>query len=136
MLPRPLYQKLASAVDALARCNTRDTVTEWSGIWDSRIATAVKEHMPAGAGFDNGTTLDLDSSTGEKLVFFTMFHHMHESGFYEGWTEHRVTVRPSLIHGFTLAISGRDRNQIKDYIADCFSAALSTEFDWPAEESR
>lgn len=130
----PLYRKLATAVDALERC--QKTGNDWAAVWENRIASAVREHMPSGSGFDNGTTLDVDASSGEKLVFQTAFHHMDEGGSYDGWTEHRVTVRPSLIHGFTLSISGRNRHDIKEYIADTFGAALGAEFDWPNEESR
>ena len=53
---------------------------------------------------------------------------MHpETGMYDGWTEHTVTVRPSLQFGFRLSISGRNRNGIKDYIAEVFGEILNTE---------
>ena len=131
-----LFQKLATAVDARLRCAARDTESEWESIWENRIDAAVRDHMPSGSGFDCGTTLNHDASSGEKLILFTEFHHMDSNGVYSGWTSHRVTVRPSLIHGFTLAVGGRDRNGIKEYIAESFQAALSAEFEWPLEESK
>ncbi len=66
-----------------------------------------------------------EMSSGELLEFKTAFHHMDENGCYDGWTEHTVTVTPSLIHEFTVKVSGRDRNEIKSYIAETFQHALS-----------
>lgn len=126
-----LCQKLATAVDARLHLAAGDTGNPWEQIWENRIDAAVYERMPAGSGFDSGTKLDHDASTGEKLVFTTEFHHMNEGGFYDGWTSHKITVRPSLVHGFTLSVSGRNRNDIKPYIAEMFDHALSREFDWP-----
>lgn len=85
----------------------------------------VKRYMPSGSGFDSGTKIDIDRSTAEKLVFTTSFHHMNDGGFYDGWTEHTVTVRPSLVLGETLTISGRDRSDVKEFIHQVFQSALS-----------
>jgi hypothetical protein len=52
---------------------------------------------------------------------------MNETGFYEGWTEHTIRVKPSLAWGFDLSISGPDRDGIKDYIADVFAWWLNEE---------
>lgn len=49
-------------------------------------------------------------------------------GMYVGWTEHTITVTPSFI-GLNVKVSGRNRNEIKDYIADHFSDCLETEID-------
>ena len=50
---------------------------------------------------------------------------MNEHGFYAGWTKHMVTVRPSLAFGLDVRIGGRDRNAIKDYLAEVFLHALT-----------
>lgn len=121
-----LYVELASAVGARLNCLASKN-TEWEEKHESRINALVSAHMPSGSGFDNGTAIDLDKSTGEKLVFSTAFHHMDEAGGYCGWTEHEVTAVPSFLGGFSLKISGRDRNDIKDYIGDTFQHALSTD---------
>jgi hypothetical protein len=121
-----LYSRLASLIDSAARCDQTGN-TEWSTRHRQAMRDLVKEHMPSGSGFDAGTTLDEDSSTPEKVVFDTSFHHMDEMGGYDGWTDHKVVVRPSLAHGFTTKVSGRDRNEIKDYIGEMFDLALKTE---------
>jgi hypothetical protein len=81
------------------------------------------ETAPSGSGFDNGTQIDEDRS--DVLRFATAFHHMDECGMYDGWTEHTIRVKPSLAWGFDLKVSGRDRNGIKDYIADVFAQWLN-----------
>jgi hypothetical protein len=128
-MQRPLYQALAGLVGAYLRCVNDETRQEWADKHRAAIWAMVRAHLPHGAGFDSGTDIDLDASTDEKLVFTTSYHHMNENGFYDGWTEHKVTVRPSLAAGFVLRISGRDRNDFKDYASEVFSHALLTEVD-------
>ena len=123
VMDRQLVTILASKIDARLRCLKNGN--EWADKHEDMIVALVREHMPSGSGFDSGTTMDLDVSTGEKLVFLTSFHHMNDVGMYDGWTEHAVTVRPSLVHGFLLTISGRDRRGIKDYMHEIFHVALS-----------
>lgn len=118
-----VYEKLASLVDARSRClDTGNAV--WSRKHEDRIIEIVRAHMASGSGFDSGTTLDLDKSTGEKLVFCTAFHHMNDVGMYCRWTEHTVVVKPSLQHSVDVKVTGRDYNDIKDYIGECFQHSL------------
>jgi hypothetical protein len=125
MLPTKLYQRLAGLLQARENCEKSHN-TEWYARHAERAETLVKEHMPSGGGFDSGTTLDFGDSTPEKLVFHTSYHHMTDGG-YDGWTNHDVTVRPSLAFGCLVTIGGHNRNDIKDYIGDCFAEALSLE---------
>lgn len=96
--------------------------TEWVEKKEERLK-ALLDELPSGSGWDNGTKLG--TSTGERIVLFGSFHHMDENGFYCGWTDHEVHVTPSLRFGFDLRITGRDRNEIKDYLHDLFHEALS-----------
>jgi hypothetical protein len=102
---------------------------EWRDRHEARAELLVRKHMPSGGGFDSGVQIDLDQSTQNKLVFRTSFHHMNEVGYYDGWTDHEVIVTPDLAHGYTMRITGRNRNDIKDYMHECFDMALSTEVD-------
>lgn len=108
--------------------------TAWLGNHTSRLTSLVRNHMPSGSGIDSGTTLDIDASTPDKLVFHTSFHHMDEHGSYDGWTEHAITVRPSLAFGLTLTIGGRNRNDIKEYLSETFTDALRAEIDLPTAQ--
>jgi hypothetical protein len=123
-----LYQHLASVVDALRRCEQTNNV-EWQEKHSEAITYMMRNHMPHGSGIDAGVQIDLDKSSDEKLVFDTAYHHMNDAGYYDGWTEHTVTVRADLISGITIAISGRDRNQIKDYLMEIFHSCLTQELD-------
>jgi hypothetical protein len=98
---------------------------EWIDRHTDEIRRLVKEHMPSGSGWDMGTTLDLSASTPERLVFNGSWHHMTEVGMYDGWTDHEVIVKPSLLHDLHIRITGRDRNYIKDVIHESFLMALT-----------
>lgn len=132
---RPLYQALATKVMARMNCANGKN-PEWFQRHKDAVDYMVEECMPHGGGFDCGTTLDWDKSTGDKLVFKCAFHHMNDGGMYDGWSHHDVIVRPSLAFGFDLKITGRDRRDIKDYIADTFHHALrEIEPEVPAQEA-
>jgi hypothetical protein len=126
MKPVPLYRRLATLVSAISNCERSGNVA-WGDKHKVLLEHLVRENMPNGGGFDNGTKFDIEASTPEKLVFNTSFHHMDDFGGYDGWTEHRVSVKPSLMFGFHLVVSGRNRNEIKDYIYEAFENALHTE---------
>ena len=76
------------------------------------------DNLPSGSGIDSGTKVLLLSPT--KAIFQADYHHMNDAGYYDGWSKHTVTVTPTFL-GLNIKISGRDRNQIKDYLHDCFS---------------
>jgi len=100
---------------------------EWEQKHRDEIERIVDDGAPSGSGFDSGTTIDLDASTENKLVFTTEYHHMSDAGFYDGWTSHRITVRPSFAFGYRLSISGQNRNGIKEYAAEIFGAFLDAD---------
>ena len=116
------YQQISSLLAAIENCK-RSNNQEWIGRHMDKLEQLLLETLPHGAGFDAGTTLD-GRSTPERLIFNTSFHHINENGFYTGWTEHQVIITPSLQFGFNMRITGKDKNQIKEYIADVLQAAL------------
>jgi hypothetical protein len=126
---RTVINCIASLVEARANClrgvQSKPQLAEWIGKHASYADKLAADYLPSGSGFDSGTRIDWSRSRPERIVFATAFHHMDENGFYDGWTEHSVTVRPSLAHVFTVTVSGKDRNGIRDYIADAFRDALS-----------
>lgn len=123
--PRKLYQRIAELFTAMQNCQKSGN-TEWFDRHRDLLCELVKEHLPSGGGFDAGTSFDFDRSKPNLLIFNTSFHHMHDSGMYDGWTEHSVRVTPDLASGFDMRITGRDRRDIKDYIGETFSTALAT----------
>lgn len=131
-MKQPLYKAIASALEAKQNCLISGN-HEWSRRWMDVLKRLDRE-LPSGAGFDNGSVIVKAESVFDRIVIATSFHHMNEHGCYDGWTEHRVVVEPDMVHDFTIKVSGRDRNGIKDFIADAFREALAGEvevFDAP-----
>lgn len=113
-----VYQKLASPVGALKRCQERNNEE-----WVDRHQDTIDELMqgaPSGSGVDSGTELLIPQCGDERIVLSCDYHHMDDNGMYSGWTHHQISVTPSFVGGFTLKISGPNRNQIKDYLGDLF----------------
>jgi hypothetical protein len=127
-----LYQELAVLVGAYHRCrvSTDPAVAAFASKHVERLSE-LEKLLPSGGGFDLGSHLDIDNSTDERLVIRTSFHHMNDAGFYDGWTDHQIVVRPSLVFGMALRIAGRNRNDIKEYMYEVFHETLTT--DVPVE---
>jgi hypothetical protein len=114
--------RLANMIQAEKAC--RQSGNSFADTHEENI-DAMLELLPHGSGIDSGVKLLKDECTNDKLVFSFGFHHMNESGYYDGWTEHKLIVTPSLIHGFSLKITGRDRNYTKEYLYDLFSSLFT-----------
>lgn len=125
---------ISSLIEARAYCEKRAATTndshakEWFDRHSERLAALERCYLPSGAGIDSGTKIDLLRSEPDKLVFHTSFHHMKDVGYYDGWTEHTITVRPGF-NGLQIAISGRDPNGIKEWLHQTFEEVLSEMID-------
>jgi hypothetical protein len=122
-----LYQVLAQKFQARVNCEKSGNMD-----WFDRHEDAIRklfDQLPHGSGIDSAYEIDWTTSNGEKIVFSFSFHHMNENGYYDGWTDHTVTVTGSLQFGFNLKISGRNRNDIKDYLYDVFNEAFNREVE-------
>lgn len=116
-------QALAASIVALENSEQ----TEWRDRWSERINELIAQ-LPSGSGIDCGTELiDYNIKSGElvSIRLKANFHHMDDSGLCDGWTSHTITVKPCWWHGVRMSVSGRDRNQIKDYLAELYYQALS-----------
>ena len=123
-----LYQEIANLVQA-RQWGLKNGNTVAVEMAEKRLQEIEQNLLPSGGGLDNGTSIDLDKSTGRKIVLHCSFHHMDEHGFYVGWTEHTITVVADLITDFDLKISGRNKNEIKEYLAEIFDFALRAPVD-------
>lgn len=117
------YQILAQQLKWL-----RDTNEHYKDVAQERI-DFIMESAPSGSGIDTGTKISYEASKDGKIVFDFSFHHMNENGFYDGWTEHTLIVKPSLEYGMDILIRGRDRNGIKEYLYDMYGHWLQEEVD-------
>jgi hypothetical protein len=125
-MPKKIYQELAMLLNAQENC-LKSGNSGWFELHGDAIADIMR-NAPSGAGIDAGTAIDLKASrNGEKLVFTFSYHFMNEVGYYDGWGEYRLTVRPSLMSGIDLTITGSNRNEIKDYLYDVYDMWLNQE---------
>ena len=132
-MKRPLFSQIASTLEAFNNCMAATPRNdEWAARHTSTVDDLTEQFMPSGSGIDSGCTFDWDESKPNRMVFNTSYHHMNDHGYYDGWTEHKIIVTPSLTSQFDLKITGRDRNEIKEYLADVFQSALSDEIDHDA----
>ena len=129
-----LYEVIASTLTARQNC-IKSGNAEWL---EKHTATLrdLESFLPSGSGVDSGSRISEDESTGDKIVIDLGYHHMNDGGMYDGWTEHRVTVRPSLAFGIVLSIGGRNRNDIKECLHEITSNALSQEMTVDQESRR
>lgn len=134
-----VYQELAILVAAYQRCLSAENT-----LWIERHYERIQDIMaaaPAGAGIDCGTVLWPTTSKPNRLVFGLSFHHMDENGMDDVWTDHTLIVTPSLAWGYEMRFTGRNRNEIKEYLSQVYSAWLASESRtsgseaWLAEET-
>jgi len=127
----PLYQLIARAGDAANYCAKRGS-KEWLQVWEDLLAQCEEQLLPSGSGFNAGTKIEYAGS--DKIVLRTSFHHMNEHGYYDGWTEHVIVAVPNFIYELDLKVGGRNKNGVKEYIADVFYEVLRREVVYDGEK--
>jgi len=117
--------KIAELIEARNFCKEKDNKL-WFQLHSERLEEIVK-NLPSGSGIDNGTKLLLNECNPSKVVFSFSFHHMNEHGSYTTWTDHKVIVTPAF-RDIDIKITGKNRNQIKDYLHSVYLEALTEEY--------
>ena len=125
MTNKTVIQALNNAIQARTNCIKKYN-TNWYNHW-TNIIERIDNMLPSGSGFDNGSTIDIGLSTDNKIVLYTAYHHMDEHGFYTHWTEHMIKVYPAF-DGIRLSISGKNDNNIKEYMYDVFYSVLTQDY--------
>lgn len=112
-------KELASKLTAYKICQKVNNLD-----WEFKHKDAIElmlYNLPSGSGLDNGVKFDWNNSNADKLVFTFSYHHLNENGYYEGWTDHKLIITPSLAFGIKMNITGKDKNQVKEYLYDTFN---------------
>ena len=86
---------MARNLSAIENCAKENNV-DWTLRHTEDTERLVEKHMPSGSGVDNGTHLDFDHSTPNKLVFNSAYHTMNDNGYYTEWIDFNVIVIPNL----------------------------------------
>lgn len=128
-----LITQLVVTAERVARLQNRQPREQYATVLQraSAYLTKLATLLPSGSGIDSGTSIV--SIDARCVILSTSFHHMNDSGFYDGWTHHKIKITPTLSdsRGFDLKITGRDRNDIKAYLYDVYFDALA--HDVPAD---
>lgn len=128
MKTKSVLNAIASALVARNNCIVSSN-GEWQSKHEDTLSHIESRFLPSGSGIDCGTKIDLDRSNGHGWIVLTFsYHHMNENGMYDGWTKHEAKITPDLLFGYKIKISGRDRNQIKEYLHDVLTAALDADY--------
>ena len=125
MRPKKLIVLISELLTQIANCEKSGNI-EHKKIAYTRLKEIEEEHLPSGSGIDNGTVICSSSSTPDKVIFTTAYHHMNEGGMYDGWTQHKITVTPTF-GGIDIKVGGKNRNDIKDHLAETFYFSLEQE---------
>jgi hypothetical protein len=110
-------KELSSKIEAYRNC-----IDLHNTEWEQKHKEAIEQMLsglPHGSGLDSGVRFSWSHSSKNKLVFQFSFHHLNQDGYYDGWTDHMMTITPEF-GGFKIKISGQDRNYVKDYLYDLF----------------
>jgi len=84
--------------------------------------------LPSGSGLDSGCTIDRGNSGKEGIIINFDFHHLNENGYYDGWTNHKAIIKPTLT-GIELKVYGEDKNGIIEYLNDTLYSVLTSEVE-------
>lgn len=110
-------------------CDWHKTVNDdFKEVCEDRIYE-LEQKLPHGAGLNSGCKIDVQNSSSDKVIIHFKYHHMNENGFYCGWTQHSMVVKPKLWNDFDLKISGKNKNLIKEYLYDLFNDTLKEMYD-------
>lgn len=124
----------AQALGAWRRCKGGQGAPGWEERWNAYIEQ-LERALPHGSGLDGKVQLVREKSNERRLVIFAEYHHMNEAGFYSGWTDHEVIVTATF-DGLDIRVTGRNRNGIKEYLAETFGYALEAKapnYYWATE---
>lgn len=129
-MQKTLASEIATTLQAMLNCESRDMKEAYSN--HHANLQKICQNLPHGAGIDSTEPeylhgLDVEKSTFDKLIINCSFHHMNDGGFYDGWTEHKIVVTPTFT-GIDVIVTGRDRNDIKEYLAEAYHTILSQPF--------
>ena len=119
---RTLIHAFAESLQAMRNCEKTGN-EQWRERWSSCI-DKLQDQLPHGSGLDGKVEFVIDKCNAARVVIFAEFHHMDEHGCYDGWTEHEI-IATATHCGPIIRVTGRDRNGIKDYLAELFDYALN-----------
>lgn len=126
MKDRTVAETISTTAMALSTCREYEN-KGWAAAWARALDMLARNYLPHGSGFDSGCRVDHTKTGADKIVLYAEFHCMNDVGFYDGWREYRVTVRPTFGADLDVTISGRDYRDtgLPDYVAERIRDAMN-----------
>ncbi len=123
-----------SCKTALDNCK-RSGNEEWQTRWHERL-NALVDLIPSGSGIDQGPRSEHGVEVKPDAIRFDVgYHHMNDVGYYVGWTEHTITIRPAF-SGISVSVSGPNRNEVKDHLHETMEYAFTRHVEWSESDAR
>ena len=113
-----LYQKIARVVSQ----------KNWAK--RAKELSLLQELLPNGNGIrgQEGLAEILPESTKKRIVIYTTYWHPNDSYETSRWTAHQVIITPSFEREINIRITGKNKDNVKDYLHDIFREALMKEY--------
>jgi len=112
-----LYQKIARVL------SQKDIILQGEQL------TLLQELLPNGNGMRRQINcMILLESTKKRIVIGTAYWHPNDNYETSRWTEHKVVITPSFEGEINIRITGKNENNVKDYLYDIFREALMKEY--------
>ena len=123
-----VFRKIAGLCEAMKNCRATQN-TYWEEKHLARLHEIAAAYLPHGSGIDGQTTVDIEKSGRSRIILYSEYHAMNEVGFYDGWIDFKVTVKPDLVTGLDVIVTGRfgKYSDLKDGLASDYDYALTQE---------
>lgn len=127
-----LYDKIGSVVQAIKSCDESNN-QEWSKKHGHTLCDLINK-LPHGSGIDGTTLIQTYKCRKDLIVIESSYHCMDGNGFYDGWIDFEVWIRPSF-SGIDIDVKGRFSERhgkyatTKDYLLDTFATCLDEDVD-------
>lgn len=87
----------------------------------------LQELLPIGNGIEKECVILL-KSTEKRIVIDTAYWHPNDSYETSRWTDHQIVITPSFEGEINIRITGKNENNVKDYLHHIFHEALMKEY--------
>ena len=123
-----VYQRIAGSISALLNCQKQDDISRYQKAIDGHETTLEyieKYILPHGSGIDGDSEIDWYNSKSDKFVIHSSYHVMTD-GYYDGWIDYTVNVKPSW-YDIDMHITGKfGKNQDeKEYLYQVYNQILT-----------